>query len=111
MVRTAVVTGASGYVATEVVKQLLENGYDVRATVRSVSAKEKIKHLELLGQALPGKVTFYEGDLLKPGKNPFSQIFSGPLIPLTNSSRMLSWCACSSNYTVMTGSCSLQMVT
>ncbi|KAK9850976.1 hypothetical protein WJX84_006340 [Apatococcus fuscideae] len=67
MVRTAVVTGASGYVATEVVKQLLENGYDVRATVRSVSAKEKIKHLELLGQALPGKVTFYEGDLLKPG--------------------------------------------
>ncbi|KAK9841363.1 hypothetical protein WJX74_004546 [Apatococcus lobatus] len=67
MVRTAVVTGASGYVATELVKQLLEKGYDVRATVRSVSAKEKVRHLELLGQALPGNLVLCEGDLLKPG--------------------------------------------
>ena len=71
MVRTAVVTGASGYVATEVVKQLLEKGYDVRATVRSISAKEKVQHLELLGKALPGNLILVEGDLLKPGKCQF----------------------------------------
>ena len=68
MARTAVVTGASGYVATELVKQLLEKGYQVRATVRWVQASEKVRHLELLGQALPGKLVLCEGDLLKPGK-------------------------------------------
>lgn len=61
------VTGASGYLATELVKQLLEKGYEVRATVRSVSAKEKVRHLESLGEALPGKLVLCEGDLLKPG--------------------------------------------
>ena len=59
--------GASGFVATEVVKQLLEKGYNVRGTVRSLSAKEKVEHLELLGAALPGKLTLHEADLLKPG--------------------------------------------
>lgn len=73
MGRTAVVTGASGYLATELVKQLLEKGYEVRATVRSVSATEKVRHLEALGQALPGKLVLCEGDLLKPGKSPETQ--------------------------------------
>ncbi len=71
MARTAVVTGASGYAATEIVKQLLEKGYDVRGTVRSVSSKEKVQHLELLGRALPGNLTLCEGDLLKPGQMRF----------------------------------------
>ncbi len=73
MVRTAVVTGASGYVATETVKQLLEKGYDVRATVRSVSAKDKVQHLELLAKALPGNLVLFEGDLLKPGDTVFDE--------------------------------------
>ena len=97
---TAVVTGASGFVASEVVKELLIKGWNVRGTVRSLSKKEKVAHLEALGkvcslalclgllycqiaqninhisttydvalhpQALPGKLTLHEADLLKKG--------------------------------------------
>jgi GDP-D-mannose dehydratase len=45
----------SGYVGTEVTKQLLEKGYTVRATVRSTSNKDKVAHLLALGEALPGE--------------------------------------------------------
>ena len=47
----------SGFIGTEVVKQLLEKGYTVRATVRSASNKEKVAHLLALGNALPGEST------------------------------------------------------
>ena len=47
---TAVVTGASGFVASEVVKELLIKGWNVRGTVRSLSKKEKVAHLEALGK-------------------------------------------------------------
>ena len=67
--------GASGFVATEVVKQLLEKGYNVRGTVRSLSSKEKVEHLELLSAALPGKLTLHEADLLKSGS--FDEVVKG----------------------------------
>lgn len=44
------VTGASGFIAGHVVKQLLEKGYSVRGTVRDASNAEKTRHLT----ALPG---------------------------------------------------------
>ncbi len=47
---TAVVTGASGFVASEVVKELLIKGWNVKGTVRSLSKKEKVAHLEALGK-------------------------------------------------------------
>ncbi|BDA42589.1 probable dihydroflavonol 4-reductase [Coccomyxa sp. Obi] len=62
MAHTAVVTGATGYVATELVKQLLEKGYIVRGTLRSLASKEKYSHLLDLGKALPGKLTLHEAD-------------------------------------------------
>ncbi|KAK9829424.1 hypothetical protein WJX72_005769 [[Myrmecia] bisecta] len=72
---TVCVTGASGFVATELVKQLLERGYTVRGTVRSVHNKEKVHHLELLGKALPGTLELVEADLLKEGS--FDEILQG----------------------------------
>lgn len=48
------------YVATELVKQLLEKGYIVRGTLRSLASKEKYSHLVDLGNALPGKLTLHE---------------------------------------------------
>lgn len=47
---TAVVSGASGYIGTELVKQLLEKGYNVRGTVRSTSNAEKTQHLTKLAE-------------------------------------------------------------
>ena len=63
----AVVTGSSGYVASQVVRELLEVGYHVHATVRSTKDLSKVAHLQKLEAALPGKITFFDGDLLKQG--------------------------------------------
>ena len=68
---TVAVTGASGYVAGQVIKCLLDNGYTVRGTVRSVSNKEKVAHLE---RTFPG-LQLFEADLLKEGS--FNECFKG----------------------------------
>jgi nucleoside-diphosphate-sugar epimerase len=54
MAHTVAVTGGSGFVATELIKQLLAKGYNVRATVRSTTG-EKVKPLIKLAEALPGE--------------------------------------------------------
>lgn len=61
--------------ATEVINQLLAKGYNVRGTVRSVAAKDKVAHLVKLGEALPGKLTLHEADLLKQGT--FDEVVKG----------------------------------
>ena len=61
------VTGVSGYIGSEVVKQLLEKGYTVRGTVRSKSNTSKVQHLLTLSDALPGQLELFEADLLKDG--------------------------------------------
>ena len=63
----AVVTGATGFVASELVKQLLEKGYIVRGTVRTLHNESKVQHLQRLGKALPGQLTLHEANLLQVG--------------------------------------------
>lgn len=55
------VTGASGYIAMYIIKQLLEKGYHVRGTVRSVSNEEKIAPLKALAGS--ENLEFVEADL------------------------------------------------
>lgn len=55
------------YIASELCKQLLVKGYNVKGTVRSLRRQEKIQHLINLGDALPGKLTLHEADLLSDG--------------------------------------------
>jgi uncharacterized protein YbjT (DUF2867 family) len=76
-------------VATEVVKQLLEKGYNVRGTVRSLSSKEKVEHLQLLGEALPGKLTLHEADLLKQGS--FDEVVKGADFVFHTASPFFRW--------------------
>lgn len=60
------VTGASGFIASELVRQLLEQGYRVKGTVRSTSDPKKVDHL----RALPGaaeRLKLVEADLLEEG--------------------------------------------
>lgn len=60
------VTGASGFVGSHIVALLLEEGYSVRATVRSLSEPAKYSFLSGLPGA-DGKLTLAEGSLLEEG--------------------------------------------
>ncbi|MEN8120540.1 MAG: aldehyde reductase [Bacteroidota bacterium] len=61
------VTGASGYLASWIVKQLLDDGYIVHGTVRNKGNAEKFKHLFDLSEKSSGNFKVFEADLLKKG--------------------------------------------
>ncbi|XP_004976914.1 anthocyanidin reductase ((2S)-flavan-3-ol-forming) isoform X1 [Setaria italica] len=63
--RTACVTGGSGYIASALVKMLLEKGYAVKTTVRNPDDMEKNSHLKDL-QAL-GPLEVFRADLDEEG--------------------------------------------
>ena len=57
------VTGVTGYVASWIVKYLLEDGYTVHGTVRSVAKKEKYAHLTAIEEETKGTLKLFEADL------------------------------------------------
>lgn len=59
------VTGASGYIACHIVKQLLEKGYKVRGTVRSTKNEQKVAPLKRLVQNPRYPLELVEADLDK----------------------------------------------
>lgn len=61
---TVLVTGASGYIATWLVKYLLDAGHHVHATVRNPA---KASHLQALATGSKGTLTVFKADLLSPG--------------------------------------------
>jgi nucleoside-diphosphate-sugar epimerase len=61
------VTGASGYIASWLVKYLLEAGYSVHGTVRDPSKKTGLEHLHALSEAHPGRLELFKADLLGQG--------------------------------------------
>ncbi len=65
--KPVLVTGANGFVASWVVKNLLDNGVHVHAAVRSPDNKNKVGHLEELAQNSPGQISFFATDLLSEG--------------------------------------------
>lgn len=67
MNKTILVTGATGYIGSWVVKYLLEKGYRVRITVRDKSRNNKYELLQKLAVDSPGEIVVYEADLLKSG--------------------------------------------
>jgi nucleoside-diphosphate-sugar epimerase len=65
--RTALVTGASGYIGLHVVNSLLDAGWTVHATVRSLQYEKKVVPLRTLANQQPDKLRLFEADLLKEG--------------------------------------------
>ena len=59
------VTGASGYIACWIVKQLLEKGYRVRGTVRSLKDEKKVAPLRKLAENPRHPLELVEADLDK----------------------------------------------
>lgn len=58
------VTGGSGFVGSHLVQQLLERGYRVHTTVRSLENAVKVAPLRQMGERFPGRLELFEADLL-----------------------------------------------
>jgi nucleoside-diphosphate-sugar epimerase len=67
MNKPILVTGGTGYIASWVVKYLLEDGYTVHATVRDKEKAERNKHLVDLAKNAKGELKLFEADLQKEG--------------------------------------------
>ncbi|XP_016168823.1 dihydroflavonol 4-reductase [Arachis ipaensis] len=60
------VTGGSGYIASWIIKFLLQRDYTVRATVRDPSNPKKVEHLLKLESAKE-RLQLFKADLLEEG--------------------------------------------
>jgi nucleoside-diphosphate-sugar epimerase len=65
--KPVLVTGASGYVASWIVRYLLEDGRIVRGTVRNPDKAAGLEHLKAVAEAHPGRLTLHQADLLDEG--------------------------------------------
>jgi nucleoside-diphosphate-sugar epimerase len=74
-VAPVLVTGGGGYVASWIVRYLLEDGHTVRATVRDPAKPKGLEHLHALSAAHRGKLTLWPADLLDEGS--FSEAMRG----------------------------------
>ena len=63
--KPVLVTGGSGYIASWLVKLLLEQGFTVHTTVRDKSRTDKIQHLLDISANTTGELKLFEADLLK----------------------------------------------
>ncbi len=61
------VTGATGYVAGQLVKKLLKQGLTVHAPVRDPDKPEKLKYLNEIAAASSGEIKYFKADLLDDG--------------------------------------------
>ena len=62
---TVLVTGGSGYIAGWIIVQLLEQGYCVRATVRSLSREASVRSAVATQIKAQNRLSFFVADLLK----------------------------------------------
>ncbi|MED6199533.1 hypothetical protein PIB30_076813 [Stylosanthes scabra] len=68
------VTGGSGYIASWIIKFLLQRGYTVRATVRDPSNPKKVEHLLKL-EGAKERLQLFKADLLEEGS--FDSVVQG----------------------------------
>lgn len=65
--KPVMVTGATGYLASWIVKRLLDEGVKVHATVRDPSDEVKVGHLSSIAEKSDADLKLFKADLLEPG--------------------------------------------
>lgn len=65
--KPVLVTGGSGYIASWVVKQLLDKGHTVHTTVRDLNDEKKYQHLLDISKKANGALEVFEADLMNEG--------------------------------------------
>lgn len=65
--KPVLVTGGTGYMASWIIKMLLEEGIIVNATVRDPSNIQKVEHLKALAEASAGQLKLFKSNLLNTG--------------------------------------------
>ncbi len=65
--KPVLVTGATGFLAGWIVKDLLDQGFTVHAAVRDPNNKDKVAHLTKLAETSSGSIKFFKADLLQDG--------------------------------------------
>jgi nucleoside-diphosphate-sugar epimerase len=65
--KPVLVTGGSGYLASWIIKMLLEDGIDVHATVRDPADASKIDHLKALAETSKAQLKLYRAELMDSG--------------------------------------------
>jgi nucleoside-diphosphate-sugar epimerase len=73
--KPVLVTGGSGYIASWIVKTLLDKGFAVRTTVRNKTDIDKYKHFLKIAEASKGSLEVFEADLLTTGS--FAEAMKG----------------------------------
>ena len=71
------VTGASGYIGAQVVKNLIDAGYTVRGCVRDATRQDKVGYLEAMNDQGPGSVEVFSRDLFQAGDGVYDDVFAG----------------------------------
>lgn len=61
------VTGASGYIASWIVRYLLQDGFTVHATVRDSSKASSVAHLKAAAKGTNGVLKLFDADLVQEG--------------------------------------------
>ena len=65
--KPVLVTGGTGYMASWIIKMLLEDGISVNATVRDPLDADKARHLTNIDEASEAQLKLFKSDLLDPG--------------------------------------------
>lgn len=73
--KPVLVTGANGYVASWLVKRLLDEGITVHAAVRDPENMKKVGHLVEMGSKSNGELLLFKSDLLTP--NSYNEAMEG----------------------------------
>ncbi|MEY2925073.1 MAG: hypothetical protein RLZZ337_1621 [Bacteroidota bacterium] len=65
--KPVMLTGATGYVAGQLAKKLMEEGFAIHAPIRNPEDREKTKYLDEIAAQTPGSITYFKADLLQDG--------------------------------------------